>query len=119
MKNKRLPIYLRTHRLQWGLSQPDLGQLLGVSKDTISKYELGKRTPAASVVLSIQIIFGATARNQFPALHRVLENELIERLILLEQRLRGKRDARSNKKLELLEGISRRLYELDSKTSGL
>jgi len=47
--------------------------------------------PAASVVLSVQIIFGVTARNQFPALHRVLENELIERVILLEERLREKR----------------------------
>jgi transcriptional regulator with XRE-family HTH domain len=119
MPNNRLPIYLRTHRLQWGLSQPDLAQLLGVSKDTVSKYERGKRSPPASVVLSVQIIFGASARSQFPAMHRVIENELIERVIQLEERLRHKVNARTRRKLELLQGVSQRLYELDSKPSPL
>ena len=114
-----MPIYLRTHRLQWGLSQPDLGQLLGVSKDTISKYERGKRTPSAPVLLSVQLIFNTTARRQFPALHRVIENELIERVILFEERLRKGRSASSPKKLALIQGISQRLYELDSKTTSL
>jgi len=117
MSNKRLQIYLRTHRLEWGLSQTDLGQLLGVPKDTISKYERGARMPNVSVVLTAQLIFGTVARQQFPAMHRRIENSLIERVINLEQRLGHKKDARTRKKLELLEGISLRLYRLDREQS--
>ena len=115
--SNRLPIYLRTHRLQWGLSQSDLAQLLGVTKDTISKYERGKRTPPTRVVLSVQIIFGATARMQFPRMHLQIENELIERAIAFEHQLAQRRDARSIKKLALLEGMNQRLYELDHRAA--
>ena len=49
----------------------------------------------------------------------MIENELIERVILFEERLRKDRSASSPKKLVLIEGISQRLYELDSKTTSL
>jgi len=34
-------------------------------------------------------------------MHRIVENELIERVILLEERLNRRKDARTRKKLEL------------------
>ena len=48
---------LRQLREQRGISQRTLGELLGLSKNMISKYERGERVPSVTVLISIAEFF--------------------------------------------------------------
>ncbi len=52
---------LKLLRKQHGLSQCDLGKLLGVSKVSISNYEKGTRIPSMDVLLMILKVFNVSA----------------------------------------------------------
>ena len=52
---------LRLLRKQYGLSQGDLGKLLGVSKVSISGYEKGIRVPSMEILLTILKVFNVSA----------------------------------------------------------
>ena len=52
---------LKLLRKQNGLSQTDLGNLLGVSKVSISNYEKGERIPSLEVLLMILKVFNVSA----------------------------------------------------------
>jgi transcriptional regulator with XRE-family HTH domain len=109
MPRTRLDTYLRTHRLKAALSQAELGELLGVSKYTISKYELGRRPVSAKILVASAIIFGVNPAELFPALHDAVEEDLAIRAVALHDRLEGCEDAASRKKRSLIEGIPSRL----------
>ena len=52
---------LKLLRKENGLSQSDLGKLLGVSKVSVSNYENGTRIPSMDVLLMIIKIFNVSA----------------------------------------------------------
>ena len=52
---------LRLLRKQYGLSQGDLGKLIGVSKVSISGYEKGIRVPSMEILLTILKLFNISA----------------------------------------------------------
>ena len=52
---------LKLLRMENGLSQGDLGRLLGVSKVSVSNYEKGTRVPSMDVFLMIMKIFNVSA----------------------------------------------------------
>ncbi len=45
---------LRTIRIESGLTQEQLGLLVGLNKKTISAYELGSRAPNLKILSSLQ-----------------------------------------------------------------
>lgn len=49
---------LRERRLKMGLTQEQLGKIIGVSKSVISYYELGERAPSPEVLLEFAEFFG-------------------------------------------------------------
>jgi transcriptional regulator with XRE-family HTH domain len=101
--------YLRTHRLRAALSQAELSALLGVAENTLSRYELGYRPIPAEIIIASETIFGVSGAALFPALYNGVEEDLAIRALALHDRLAGRTDARSLKKLALISGIPNRL----------
>lgn len=57
---------LRTYRDQQGLTQDELGALIGVSGVTVSRYEVGARIPGKAEMLRIVEVTGhAVTPNDF------------------------------------------------------
>ena len=52
---------LRELRIEKGLNQQTLANMLGVSKSLISCYESGKRNPSLENIISFMEIFGVTS----------------------------------------------------------
>lgn len=100
---------LRAHRKKWELTQRELGLLLGVSDGSVSDYELNRRTVPAAVLIAAELIFGKPIINLFPALVETVEDGLGAHALSLYQKLEGRTDAKSKRKLELISGIPDRL----------
>lgn len=109
MSRTRHKSYLKTYRRKAGLTQPELGGLLGVTANAISKYECGKRSIPAEVLAASEVIFGVSATKLFPALFNNVDEDLAIRALDLHQRLAGRQDPVSIKKLALIAGIPGRL----------
>lgn len=52
---------LRELRKAKGLSQTELGEILGVSKSSVCCYEAGTRNPALETIIDLMHLFGVTA----------------------------------------------------------
>lgn len=59
-------ILLREYRESIGLTQTELGKLVGVNPRTISAYELGTRKPSTKVAVKLTKIFNITLQDLFP-----------------------------------------------------
>ena len=97
-----LPSYLRTLRKQWGLSQAELAELLGVEVSTVCKAETGARNPTIDLVLGAEVIFGHNAREIFPAAYEEVESEIMARAETLHEELQTRTDEPAQAKLRLL-----------------
>jgi putative transcriptional regulator len=58
---------VRALRDSRGLSQAELGEALGVSRQTINSIETGKYTPSLPLALALARFFGATVEEMFDA----------------------------------------------------
>lgn len=77
---KRLSQYLLTHRKRMGLSQAEVGSLLGLGDGTmVSRYERGTRLPPFLMTLRLCIIYRATPRELFTGRYDQLERETARR----------------------------------------
>lgn len=54
---KDLPDKLKCLRLQYGLSQKQVAEILDISPSIVSAYETGERTPSTDVLLSLSRLF--------------------------------------------------------------
>src|ERR1700679_2425890 len=98
-----LPNYLRTLRKQWGLTQPELALLLGITPSALCKFETLALAPTKTAIVGVEVIFGITAREAFPALYAHSERAILRRAADLSQRLEGRPDDEDAKrKRELL-----------------
>ena len=105
MPRRRLNSYLKTNRLKAALSQRELGELLGLGDTAISNYEVEYRPVSAKVLIASEIIFGVTAAELFPVLYGAERESLRKRATKLVERLEGREDPASRKKLKVLAGI--------------
>lgn len=101
-------MYLRSERLAAGLSQRELGALLGISEDVISNCERGRSAPSTAMVLGCELLFGKNPARLFPALYETVQEAIGIRAAALDVRLRGRTDLASLKKLRLLGTIASR-----------
>lgn len=101
-------MYLRSERLTAGLSQSELGALLGLSEDVISNCERGRTTANAAIILGCELIFGKHPSLLFPTLYESVQEAIGIRAAALDERLRGRTDLASLKKLSLLDAIASR-----------
>jgi len=103
-----LPSYLHKLRKQWGLSQPDIASLLGVTGSALSRFENLSRRPNAELLIGAEVIFGHGARDVFPAFYRDIERTIVGRARAQHDRLESKADPASREKLRLLSEIIER-----------
>lgn len=109
MSRKPEKNYLRKHRLQAALTLGEVSGLLGISKYTLSRYELGLRPLPAEIVIASETIFGVGGATIFPALYNRVDEEVPIRALTLLDRLVGRSDPTTLKKLALISGIPDRL----------
>ncbi len=103
------PSYLKTHRKRWTLTQQELGALLGVSDDAISRYESLNRMPPLHAVIAAEFVFGHHARRIFPSLYAAVERKIAKRAVRLAESLGDRADEVSLIKRELLDAIAARV----------
>jgi transcriptional regulator with XRE-family HTH domain len=108
MSRKPQKNYLKTYRLRAALTLEELGALLGVHKATLQRYEAGAWLPA-EIVIASELIFGVSAANIFPALYNGVDEDVPIRALALNNKLTGREDRASLKKLALISGIPDRL----------
>ena len=111
MKDRRVLCYLRTHRRVWGLTQDELARLLGLASPTqVSRLEQlkRKRGPGIEAALACQVLFGVTPSDMFPAIHREVEERVIQRVYQLHQGLEHLTNLSALRKRDLLESALRR-----------
>jgi DNA-binding XRE family transcriptional regulator len=96
---------MRTLRLATGLTQKELGILLGVSEDVIGHCERGTSRPTATVLLGCVYLFEAPATDLFPRLHREVVDRIQQGAARCDERWRGRTDPSSLKKLGFLQKI--------------
>ena len=56
---------LKEHRARLGVNQQQLGQLAGVSRQTISQIERGDYSPSVTLALKLAYICGVTVEDIF------------------------------------------------------
>jgi transcriptional regulator with XRE-family HTH domain len=108
MSRRRINQYLRRERLSAGLSQPELGALLGVSEDVVGNVEREVSNPTLAFVIGCTLLFGKSAAELFPALYNSIQEDLGANGGALDETLRDKTDKRSLKKLALLSAMANR-----------
>jgi transcriptional regulator with XRE-family HTH domain len=111
MPRTRLHSYLRTERLASALTQAELGELLGLTKDAVSKYERGARPVSVKLLIASSIVFGKSPAELFPAVYDEIEDELAINALNLNDRFEHLEDPASRKKFDLVSGVPGRLRE--------
>ena len=106
--SRLLQSYLHTLRKQWGLSQPELADLLGVSPSALCKVETLARRPSVNLMLGAAVIFGHSVEEIFPAAYRDIEDAILKRACAEHKRLERQTDPTSIQRLRLLTEIIER-----------
>jgi transcriptional regulator with XRE-family HTH domain len=105
----RLKIYLRTHRLKWGITQSDLAYLLGLKTGSVvSRIERVKRQPSVMVILACQVIFGLVPIELLPGLFGEVEDAVMRRVHKLNEKYKKNPLPKHKTKQLLLQDIVRR-----------
>ena len=80
--------YIRTHRKRAGLSQCELGHLLGYpSKAAVARHERSSRLPPLLIALAYEVVFDTPVSEIFAGLHETVQLAVKNRLVELEGRL--------------------------------
>jgi transcriptional regulator with XRE-family HTH domain len=97
------PRYLRRHRREWGLTQDEIARLLSYrSGPHISRLEQDMRKPTLRVLFGYEVIFGHSPRTLFPDVFLNVEEAVMRQAIAMHERLKGRNDARSKRKVQLI-----------------
>jgi transcriptional regulator with XRE-family HTH domain len=95
--------FVRANRRRWGLTQPELALLIGLTSSTaVSRIERAKRTPAAPTLIACCIVFGIVTPDLFPSLHAEIEAAVTEAARALLAQLDGRTDKQSVRRRQLL-----------------
>jgi transcriptional regulator with XRE-family HTH domain len=110
MPKRRPDSYLRTLRMKAGLSIPEFAKLTGFAKQTISKYELNQIPPSGRLILACELLFGVKYSKLFPSYSEAIEDDIGARARVLDRKLEGRDDARSQKVLAFLSEMANRRH---------
>jgi transcriptional regulator with XRE-family HTH domain len=106
---KKLARYLRPHRSRWRLTQEEVARLLGYTGSSVSsRIENGIRNPSLLDAFALEVVFGATPIELFPALFIDAEDAVLRRAKEMYEELQDEPSKVAMKKLELLEKILKR-----------
>lgn len=99
---------LRSCRKRFALSQGELGLLIALSQGEVSRLEEDRRSTKLETAFALQVMFGVQPRDMFVRRYAKVEEAVMRRASRLDRKLRGKEDAASVKKRQLLAEIVRR-----------
>lgn len=89
MKNHRAPNYLKTHRRRLGLTQREIGKLLGYSDPgQISRHERATSVPPLEAALAYEVIFHVPIALIFVGIRDAIARDVDARLAELTTALR-------------------------------
>jgi transcriptional regulator with XRE-family HTH domain len=93
MNHRRRENYLSTHRKRTGLSQEEMGMLLGYQDvGHVSRHERSKTIPPLATALAYEVIFRVPVATIFAGMHESIRQEIESKLRDLEVDL-GNRSA--------------------------
>ena len=98
-------INVRRSRKQHRLTQDELANLIGMSQGNLSRLESGETPPDLEAGFSLEVVFGTTPRDLFPALYGKVEDGVMRRAAKLDQQLGGNRSYDAITKSRLLKGM--------------
>ena len=96
------PTLLRKFRKRSGLTQEELGFLIGVSDGQMSRYELGDQPPSGSIIVGRHIVFGAWPDITFVEFYEGREKAVLENVRYLARYLARRKDSRVDDKVTFL-----------------
>lgn len=102
------PNSIRFHRIRSALTQEEIVELLDLSQSTLSEMELLVETTRLETALALQVVFGTQPRHMFAALYARIETAVMARAAALDEKLRHKTDAKSQRKLRTLGAMVKR-----------
>jgi transcriptional regulator with XRE-family HTH domain len=106
---KKLARYLRPHRQRWRLTQGEVARLLGYADSSLaSRIESGIRNPSLLDAFALQVVFGPTPMELFPALFDDAEEAVLRRAKEMYEELQDVPSKAAVKKLELLDEVIKR-----------
>ena len=76
---KLLSTYLLTLRKRSGLSQLELAELLNITGSALSRFEGQSRKPTLDLAVGVEVIFGHSVKDVFPAYYRDIEQSVVAR----------------------------------------
>jgi len=84
--------YLRTHRKKAGLSQRELGRLLGYGNQetTVSRHEQSHTLPPLLIALCYEVLYNAPISQLFPGIHLTAKQVIELRLLEFESELENR-----------------------------
>jgi transcriptional regulator with XRE-family HTH domain len=98
--------------MQWGLTQPELAGILGITESALSKFETQALEPTKNLILGVEVVFGKAARDAFPALYAQIERDIIRRAAAFSKRLDSEKgDGADTKRRLLTEMIDRSITD--------
>jgi len=110
----RLPNYIRAERRKTGLSQREIGLILGyVNEKSVSKHELHSSMPPLLIAIAYSVIFEKSAAHLFAGLQDGVASVVEKRIDDLENHLLAQwddgkdRSAATRHKLEWIKGRRR------------
>ena len=109
MKKAKLENYLRTHRRNRGLTQPEVAFLLGCHGHAkVSRYECSRQTPTLETIFAYEVILGTPVKELFAGIQDRAERRALQRVRLLARRLaRRTSDPMLTRKIEFLRAIAK------------
>lgn len=112
MGAERIGNYVLTHRKRAGLSQSELGRLIGYGgKGSVSRHEKSLALPPLATALCYEAIFGVPVSDLFPGLKLTVRQAVEDRISEFERELQTSSG--------VLNGQARKLAWLDERRAML
>lgn len=107
MSCHKLPNYLRTYRKRAGFSRAEVGFLIGVHCDQVTRFERFQRVPSYRTILAYKAVFKIPTSELFIGIYEPVCRGVRRRARLLLKRLSATAPTKANAhKLELLCAIT-------------
>jgi transcriptional regulator with XRE-family HTH domain len=100
---------LQGNRERTAFTQAEVGSLLGLFDDAIGNYENGRRSPGLNIALGIELLYGRTLAELYPALAHHLAEQIIPALQKLSVQVQWEEGARAEDMRAAIAAIGDRL----------
>jgi transcriptional regulator with XRE-family HTH domain len=94
--------------MRTGLTQPELAALLGITESALSKFETEARKPTPNLMVGMEVLFGKSAREAFPAFYAHAERQIMKRACSFSERWEALPKSESDLRLRLVREVIER-----------